>query len=42
VVAAVVVMAAALRAVIWTADAGDISSLARQSGVKPALVVRGA
>jgi hypothetical protein len=39
--AIVVVMAAALRAIIWTSDADDIKSLAGQSGVKPAPVVRG-
>lgn len=38
--ATVVVMAAALRAIIWTSDADDITSLAGQSGVKPAPVVR--
>lgn len=39
--ATVVVMAAALRAVIWTSDTQDIQALADQSGVKPAPVVRG-
>jgi hypothetical protein len=39
--AAVVVMAAALRAVIWTSDPGDVRALADQSGAKPAPVVRG-
>jgi hypothetical protein len=38
--ATVVVMAAALRAIIWTSDADDIKSLASQSGVKPAPVIR--
>jgi hypothetical protein len=33
-------MAAAMRAIIWTSDADDITSLAGQSGVKPAPVVR--
>jgi len=36
-----VVMAAALRAIIWTSDADDIKSLADQSGLRPAPVVRG-
>ena len=39
--ATVVVMAAAMRAIIWTSDADDIKSLARQAGMKPAPVVRG-
>jgi hypothetical protein len=39
--ATVVVMAAARRAIVWTSDADDIKSLAGQSGVKPAPVVRG-
>ena len=38
--ATVVVMAAALRAIIWTSDTQDIGVLADQSGVKPAPVVR--
>ena len=38
--ATVVVMAAALRAIIWTSDANDVRSLARQSRMRPALVVR--
>ena len=38
--ATVVVMAAALRAIIWTSDPDDVGSLARQSGTRPALVVR--
>ena len=38
--AAVVVMAAALRAIIWTSDPNDIRSLANQSGTRPALVIR--
>ena len=36
-----VVMAAALRAIIWTLDPGDVRALADQSGMKPAPVVRG-
>jgi hypothetical protein len=39
--ATVVVMAAATGAVIWTSDPGDISSLADESGTRPALVIRG-
>jgi hypothetical protein len=39
--AIVVVIAAALRAIIWTSDTQDIKALADQSGVKPAPVVRG-
>jgi hypothetical protein len=38
--ATVVVMAAALRAIIWTSDAQDISALAIKSEAKPVLVVR--
>src|SRR5215472_6596682 len=38
--ATVVVMAAALRAIIWTSDADDIKSLADQSAARPAPVVR--
>lgn len=38
--ATVVVMAAALRAIIWTSDPDDVGSLARQSGTRLALVVR--
>jgi hypothetical protein len=38
--AIVVVMAAALRAIIWTSDPDDIRSLVSQSGVRPAPVVR--
>jgi hypothetical protein len=37
--ATVVVMAAAVRAIIWTSDRQDIRALAGQSGVKPAPVV---
>jgi hypothetical protein len=39
--AIVVVMAAALRAIIWTSDTQDTKALADQSGVKPGPVVRG-
>ena len=39
--ATVVVMAAALRAIIWTSDPRDITALASQSGIAPAPVVRG-
>jgi hypothetical protein len=39
--AMVVVMAAALRAIIWTSDPRDITALAGQSGITPAPVVRG-
>lgn len=39
--AIVVVMAAALRAIIWTSDPDDIRALAVQTGAKPAAVVRG-
>jgi hypothetical protein len=39
--AAVVVVAAALRAIIWTSDADGITSLAGQSGLRPVPVVRG-
>jgi hypothetical protein len=38
--AMVVAMAAALRAIIWTSDPDDLGSLTRQSGTRPALVVR--
>lgn len=38
--ATVVVMAAALRAIIWTSDGRDIKTLADQSGARPALVIR--
>ena len=38
--AAVVVMAAATGAVIWTSDPEDIKALADGSGLRPALVVR--
>jgi hypothetical protein len=38
--ATVVVMAAVLRAIIWTSDPRDIRALADQSGVKPPPVVR--
>ena len=38
--AAVVVMAAATGAVIWTSDSEDIKALADGSGLRPALVVR--
>jgi hypothetical protein len=38
--AMVVVMAAALRAIVWTSDPQDISALAIRSEAKPALVVR--
>ncbi|MGH3302481.1 MAG: twitching motility protein PilT [Streptosporangiaceae bacterium] len=39
--ATVVVMAAALRAIIWTSDLQDIKALAARSAARPALVVRG-
>jgi hypothetical protein len=39
--ATVVVMAAALRAIIWTSDPQDIRALTDRSGAKPAPVVRG-
>ena len=39
--AALVVMAAALRAIIWTSDPEDIRGLASHSGVRPAPVVCG-
>jgi hypothetical protein len=39
--AIVVVMAAALRAIIWTSDTQDTKALADRSGVKPAPVIRG-
>jgi hypothetical protein len=35
------VMAAALRAIIWTSDPEDIRGLASHSGVRPAPVVCG-
>ena len=38
--ATVVVLAASLRAIIWTSDAQDIKILANCSGARPALVVR--
>jgi hypothetical protein len=38
--ATVVVLASALRAIIWTSDADDLRALADQSGMKPAPVVR--
>jgi len=38
--ATVVVLAASLRAVIWTSDPQDISALANCSGGRPTLVVR--
>jgi hypothetical protein len=37
--ATVVVMAAALRAIIWTSDHRDIKTLAHASGARPPLVV---
>jgi hypothetical protein len=37
--ATVVVMATALRAVVWTCDPQDIKALAGKSGARPALVV---
>jgi hypothetical protein len=39
--ATVVVMAAALRAIIWTSDPQDIKALAAASEARPAVVVRG-
>lgn len=39
--ATVVVMAAAMRAIIWTSDAEDIRALADHSNLKPGPVVRG-
>ena len=39
--AALVVTAAALRAIIWTSDPQDIRALTDRSGAKPAPVVRG-
>jgi hypothetical protein len=39
--ATVIVMATALRAIIWTSDQPDIRALVHHSGVKPVLVVRG-
>lgn len=38
--ATVVVLAASLRAVVWTADAQDIRKLANCSGARPPVVVR--
>jgi hypothetical protein len=38
--AAVVVLAASLRAIIWTSDDQDIKALAACSGARPALIVR--
>ena len=38
--ATVVVLAASLRAIIWTSDAQDIKALAACSGTRPALIVR--
>jgi predicted nucleic acid-binding protein len=38
--AAVVVMAAATGAVVWTSDPEDIKALADESGARPALVIR--
>lgn len=38
--ATVVVMAAALRAIIWTSDPRDIGALTGQAGAKPVPVVR--
>ncbi len=38
--ATVVVMAAALRAITWTADHADISQLAHAAGARPRVVVR--
>ena len=38
--AAVVVVAAATGAVIWTSDPGGIKALADESGARPALVIR--
>lgn len=38
--ATVVVMAAALRAIIWTSDPRDIKALAAKAGARPTLVVR--
>jgi hypothetical protein len=39
--ATVVVMAAALRAIVWTSDVRDLQALAAKSGARPALVIRG-
>ncbi len=39
--ATVVVMAAALRAIVWTSDPEDIGTLAGRSGARPAVVIRG-
>ncbi len=38
--ATVVVLAASLRAIIWTSDVRDITTLADCSGARPALVIR--
>lgn len=38
--ATVVVMAAALGAIVWTSDPGDLKLLADESGARPALVIR--
>jgi predicted nucleic acid-binding protein len=38
--AVVVVMALALRAIVWTSDPRDIAALADRSGAKPRLVTR--
>jgi hypothetical protein len=38
--ATVVVLAASLRAIIWTSDAQDIRALTASSGARPALIVR--
>ncbi len=38
--ATVVIMAAALRAIVWTSDHREIGQLARASGSRPGLVVR--
>jgi hypothetical protein len=38
--ATVVVMATALSAIVWTSDAKDIRDLARNSGARPALLIR--
>lgn len=38
--ATVVVMATALRAIVWTSDAADLTALASWSGAKPPLVIR--
>jgi predicted nucleic acid-binding protein len=38
--ATVVVMAAMLRAIVWTSDPRDLKALADESGVKPGIVLR--